>query len=105
MRISKKITKSAAMILFAALNMNFLFAQSMTTLKAQFSSQTVSSNSKIGQQANDTPDAQLAMSEASYPVTAGDIYTLAFAVGSTPVSYSESRISELSTAKILLILN
>ena len=40
------------------------------------------------QQANDTPDAQLAMSESSYPVTAGDVYTLAFAAGATPVSYS-----------------
>lgn len=46
------------------------------------------SNSKIGQQANDTPDAQLAMSESSYPVTAGDVYSLVFAAGNTPVSYS-----------------
>ena len=88
MKISKKIATPAALVLFTALNMNFLCAQSMTSLKAQLSSQSVSSNSKIGQQANDTPDAQLAMSEASYPVTAGDVYTLAFAVGSTPVSYS-----------------
>lgn len=34
------------------------------------------------------PDAQLAMSCEDYPVTAGDIYTLAFSVGSSPVSYS-----------------
>lgn len=33
------------------------------------------------------PDAQVAMS-SEYPVTAGDIYTLAFAAGSTPVTYS-----------------
>ena len=49
---------------------------------------SVVSKSRIGQQANDTPDAQLAMSESSYPVTAGDVYTLAFAAGATPVSYS-----------------
>ena len=50
--------------------------------------QSVDSKSKIGHQANDTPDAQLAMSESSYPVTAGDVYTLAFAAGETSVSYS-----------------
>ena len=34
------------------------------------------------------PDAQLAMSVSYYPVTAGDVYTLAFAVGTNTVSYS-----------------
>jgi protein involved in polysaccharide export with SLBB domain len=34
------------------------------------------------------PDAQLAMSVSYYPVTAGDIYTLAFVVGTNPISYS-----------------
>lgn len=38
MKISKKIATPAALILFTALNMNFLFAQSMTSLKAQLSS-------------------------------------------------------------------
>ena len=33
------------------------------------------------------PDAQMAMSSPDYPVTAGDIYTLSFAVNNTPVSY------------------
>lgn len=32
------------------------------------------------------PDAQLAMSSSDYPVTAGDIYTLVFAVDGTPVT-------------------
>lgn len=42
----------------------------------------------VGKNDNNTPDAQLAMSRSDYPVTAGDIYTLAFAAGTTPVSYS-----------------
>lgn len=37
---------------------------------------------------DNVPNAQLAMSALDYPVTAGDVYTLAFAAGSTPVSYS-----------------
>lgn len=37
---------------------------------------------------NFIPDAQVAMSRADYPVTAGDIYTLAFSVGTNPVTYS-----------------
>ncbi len=37
---------------------------------------------------NFVPDSQLAMSRADYPVTAGDIYALAFSVGSSPVTYS-----------------
>lgn len=69
---------------------NLLAAQSYVSdsrLENPSALKTVST-SKIGQQANDTPDAQLAMSESSYPVTAGDVYTLAFAAGNTPVSYS-----------------
>lgn len=34
------------------------------------------------------PDPQIAMSVSYYPVTAGDVYTLGFAAGSTPVSYT-----------------
>ncbi|MCR5724806.1 MAG: SLBB domain-containing protein [Treponema sp.] len=42
-------------------------------------------------------DPQLAMSVPNYPVTAGDVYTLAFAAGTTPVTYS---IAVDSTYKI-----
>ena len=35
-----------------------------------------------------TPDARLAMSEPGYLVTAGDIYTLSFAAGAAPATYS-----------------
>lgn len=37
---------------------------------------------------NAIPNAQMAMSSPDYLVTAGDIYSLAFAVGTTPVTYS-----------------
>lgn len=36
------------------------------------------------------PTPQLAMSSDNYPVTAGDVYTLAFAVGTNPVTYTVS---------------
>lgn len=39
---------------------------------------------------NFVPNAQMAMSSSDYLVTAGDIYTLAFAVNSTPVTYTIS---------------
>lgn len=42
----------------------------------------------FGQDQNFIPDAQVAMSRTDYPVTAGDIYTLAFSVESEPVTYS-----------------
>lgn len=50
-------------------------------------------SSKAGSESADKelnfiPDAQAAMSRADYPVTAGDIYTLAFSVGTNPVTYS-----------------
>ncbi len=83
----KKITKiylSAAVFVLSA---GILQAQT-SALRAQFASTGAISSSKIGQQAGETPDAQLAMSVSNYPVTAGDIYTLAFAAGTTPVSYS-----------------
>ncbi len=37
-----------------------------------------------------TPTPQLAMSSSDYPVTAGDVFTLAFAAGTTPVTYTIS---------------
>lgn len=37
-----------------------------------------------------TPTPQLAMSSGDYPVTAGDVYTLAFAAGTSPVTYTVS---------------
>ena len=110
MKSLRNFTKLCIIALFLA--SDFAFAQDAATLQKMLKSQnqttysatktvtqqkaemenevmsSVVSKSRIGQQANDTPDAQLAMSESSYPVTAGDVYTLAFAAGATPVSYS-----------------
>ena len=110
MKSLRNFTKLGIIALFLA--SDFAFAQDAATLQKMLKSQnqttysatktvtqqkaemenevmsSVVSKSRIGQQANDTPDAQLAMSESSYPVTAGDVYTLAFAAGATPVSYS-----------------
>ena len=110
MKSLRNFTKLGIIALFLA--SDFAFAQDVATLQKMLKSQnqttysatktvtqqkaemenevmpSVVSKSRIGQQANDTPDAQLAMSESSYPVTAGDVYTLAFAAGATPVSYS-----------------
>ena len=110
MKSLRNFTKLGIIALFLA--SDFAFAQDVATLQKMLKSQnqttysatktvtqqkaemenevmsSVVSKSRIGQQANDTPDAQLAMSESSYPVTAGDVYTLAFAAGETSVSYS-----------------
>ena len=53
---------------------------------SKFSSKTGSDSAD--KELNFIPDAQVAMSRADYPVTAGDIYTLAFSVGTNPVTYS-----------------
>ena len=45
-------------------------------------------NTAVGAKADRRPDAQLAMSVSYYPVTAGDVYTLAFAAGSNPIQYT-----------------
>ena len=52
------------------------------------SSEIEGSSLSVGEDATRTPDAQLAMSVAAYPVTAGDLYTLSFSVGGAPVVYS-----------------
>ena len=84
-----KMAVASVFFLIFRFSANLLAAQSYVSDSSLSPSalKTVST-SRIGQQANDTPDAQLAMSESSYPVTAGDVYTLAFSAGNTPVSYS-----------------
>lgn len=51
---------------------------------SKFSSEASSDSAEL----NFIPDAQVAMSRTDYPVTAGDIYTLAFSAGTNPVTYS-----------------
>lgn len=53
---------------------------------SKFSSKAGSDSAE--KELNFIPDAQVAMSRTDYPVTAGDIYTLAFSVGTNPVTYS-----------------
>ena len=45
-------------------------------------------NKSVGEKADRRPDAQLAMSVSYYPVTAGDVYTLAFSAGNTPIQFT-----------------
>ncbi len=86
MKILEKKLKAVA--LFCLMNAGFCFAQAFDTADLVNNESTNSSKSVVGKQANSLPDAQLAMSESSYPVTSGDVYTLAFAAGTTPVTYS-----------------
>ncbi len=77
---------------FFILSINFIFADnsdvSSSSLEAADSVNSLSKKTGVGQQSNFLPDAQLAMSESLYPVTAGDIYKLAFVAGTNTVSYS-----------------
>ena len=61
------------------LSLSMLCAQSIAGVVTK--SQNKSSSTAL------VPDAQIAMSSPDYSVTAGDIYTLAFAVNNTPVTY------------------
>lgn len=81
----KKIKKYLALF-FLALSIPALFAQTPKTAK-QTSNMDASS---IDASSIDVgvPNPQVAMSVSYYPVTAGDVYTLGFAVGTTPVSYT-----------------
>lgn len=94
MKILENKLKAAAF--FCLMNAVFCFAQTYDTADLENNKSTNSykdvtgtnSKSVVGREANSLPDAQLAMSESSYPVTSGDVYTLAFAAGTTPVTYS-----------------
>lgn len=86
--LNQKIKNSLA--IFLILLASYSFAQnSLSSVAAQDIADRVESGAAtVGGGSNRAPDAQLAMSRSDYPVTAGDIYTLAFAAGSTPVTYS-----------------
>ena len=61
---------------------------SLSTLSIDASKELL--KNKTSQDGELVPSAQLAMSSSDYLVTAGDVYTLAFAVGGTPVTYAIS---------------
>jgi len=101
----KQITAATILTIFSfSLN-----AQSLSNLKSKYTgSQTVNGisvkttdtnisrfSTSLDQSTLDSdstaaiiPDPQVAMSVSYYPVTAGDVYTLGFAAGTTPVSYT-----------------
>lgn len=56
----------------------FLFAQTQSQQQMMIPAQDLTG----------MPDPQLAMSERDYPVTAGDLYTLGYAAGTVPVTYT-----------------
>ena len=80
----KKTVLSASLFLFCAV----IFAQ--TTQKAQILDQSGTSGSNYLESLNliqNAVDVQSAMSNPEYMVTAGDVYTLAYAAGSTSIKY------------------
>lgn len=70
---------------FSQTNLQTRIARSQSTT-AQSQTNMDSLQDEVGSAAL-RPSAQIAMSSIDYPVTAGDIYTLAFAVGTNIVSY------------------
>lgn len=68
-----------------------LMAASLSVSFAQSQNVAESIEKQSGELASDVtklPDAQLAMSVSYYPVTAGDVYTLGFVIGSGAVKYT-----------------
>lgn len=81
MRCVNKKMKFLSLCLMFCLCSVFAFGQNHVS---KFSSEASSDSAEL----NFIPDAQVAMSRTDYPVTAGDIYTLAFSAGTNPVTYS-----------------
>ena len=94
MKIGRKVT---AFIIFSVLTGSWaVFAQSKISASNGVSEITGEtdiskfvSETSVGARSL-TPTPQLAMSSGDYPVTAGDVYTLAFAAGTSPVTYTVS---------------
>ena len=85
-------TKSSVKFLFSSLIFilisTLIFPQAM---ESPVSSVTVEGNPEketVAESVQLLADATLAMSVPNYPVTAGDVYSLAFMVGATPVHYT-----------------
>ena len=111
MKNLKRNMKVLSLCLAAVLCSGLAFGQTQSQILNQLKNQGTSSSEKkendssdktkiditkfsnvkktgVSEDLNLVPDAQVAMSREDYPVTAGDIYTLAFSVGSSPVTYS-----------------
>ena len=84
MKISKGFI-SAFIMSFAVFALN---AQTLTGASQNVAEDMEKAVSSVATDVTKLPDAQLAMSVSYYPVTAGDVYTLAFAAAGTPVRYT-----------------
>ena len=97
----KKIFLSLIILLFS---LQFLVSQTSTSLLSQVKSNSISKDKslskeqsmdvnviseseKISSQFDFIGNVQMAMSNPNYMVTAGDVYNLSFAAGTTPVTY------------------
>lgn len=82
-----KIMKNLFALLFFSASF-FLNAQTLDGASQNVAENMDKRDDPVASDVTKLPDAQLAMSVSYYPVTAGDVYTLAFAAGGTPVRYT-----------------
>ena len=78
----------AAFVLSLILFVSHIFAQGLSPTVASVSMDGSGEKEGVGGSIQMVADPQLAMSVPDYPVTSGDVYTLVFAAGSTPVTYT-----------------
>ena len=83
----KKI-KKVFFVLTSIVFVQFLFSQTTSVQTLTQINQLTQSASVGSAKSSLTPNPQLALSTSDYLVTAGDVYSLAFIVGSSPVTYS-----------------
>ena len=83
-KISVKFLFQLVFILISAQ----LFAQVMESSVASVALEGSGKKETVAESVQLLADAALAMSVPNYPVTVGDVYSLAFAAGSTPVHYT-----------------
>ncbi len=75
-------------VIAIAFSLSFVSAQELLPNATSITVTTQNEKESIKEKVSIVADPQLAMSMPNYPVTAGDIYTLAFAAGTTPVQYT-----------------
>ena len=84
----QKKTVSAIILFFSVLSLTKVNAQAPQAATLDVTENMSDKNKSVGAKADRRPDAQLAMSVSYYPVTAGDVYTLAFSAGNTPIQFT-----------------
>ncbi len=83
-----KISRGLISALFLSFAAFALSAQSLGGTSQNVTEDMDKASASVASDVTKLPDAQLAMSVSYYPVTAGDVYTLAFAAQGTPVRYT-----------------